>query len=74
MMVPCNPNLRAGDTIRCEFEKITGDSKDMGSFDENQSGKYLILNLRHNFSTKQSYTALTLVRDSYGIYTNKNKG
>ena len=74
MMVPCNPNLKAGDTIRCEFEKITLSEKEQGSFDQNQSGKYLILNLCHHFDTKNSFTSLTLVRDSYGIYTNKNKG
>ena len=72
MTVPCNPNLRAGDIIECYFEKITTDSKNQGFFDENQSGKYLILHLCHYFDTKVSITSLTIVRDSYGIYTNKN--
>ena len=33
--------------------------------------KYLILNLCHHFSTTRSYTSLTIIRDGYGIYTNK---
>jgi hypothetical protein len=72
-MIPCNPNLMAGDVIECNFEKITTSEKELGFLDFNQSGKYLILNLCHHFDPQRSYTALTLVRDSFGIYTNKNK-
>tara|TARA_B100001173_G_scaffold201717_1_gene173948 strand:+ start:1137 stop:2411 length:1275 start_codon:yes stop_codon:yes gene_type:complete len=73
IMIPCNPNLMAGDIIRCEFEKITLSEKELGFLDFNQSGNYLILNLCHHFDPQRSFTSLTLVRDSFGIYTNKNK-
>lgn len=73
VMIPCNPNLVAGDVIECNFEKITTSEKELGFLDFNQSGKYLILNLCHHFDSQRSYTSLTLVRDSFGIYTNKNK-
>ena len=73
VMIPCNPNLMAGDVIECNFEKITVSEKELGFLDFNQSGKYLILNLCHHFDPQRSYTSLTLVRDSFGIYTNKNK-
>lgn len=69
--VPCNPNLRAGDVIRCEFEMITQGSKEQGYADPTQSGNYLILNLCHDFTPKRSFTSLTLVRDTYGLYTSK---
>lgn len=69
MMIPCNPNLKAGDVINCEFEKITFSNKSEGELDESQSGKYLIMHLCHNFDTKRSFTSLTLVRDTYGLYT-----
>jgi hypothetical protein len=72
IMIPSNLNLVAGDVIRCEFEKLT-DDKVISSFDINQSGNYLILDLCHHFDTKRSFTSLTLVRDSFGAYTNKNK-
>ena len=71
--VPCNLNLLAGDIIRCEFEKLT-DKKEANPFDINQSGNYLILDLCHHFDSKRSFTSLTLVRDSFGAYTQKNKG
>ena len=73
IQVPCNPNLRAGDTIRCEFEMITQSKKEQGSIDPVQSGKYLIVDLCHHYEPTRSITSLTLARDSYGLYTNKNE-
>lgn len=67
IIVPCNPQLRAGDVIDCLFEKVTIDNKNLGAFDEHQSGKYLIVNLCHSFDPKRSFTSLTLVRDTYGL-------
>jgi len=49
------------------------DDKVISPFDINQSGNYLILDLCHHFDTKRSFTSLTLVRDSFGAYTSKNK-
>lgn len=66
ILVPCNPNLEAGDVINCKFEKVTTSSKTVGSTDIPQSGNYLILNLCHHYNTTNSYTSLTLVRDTYG--------
>ena len=69
MQVPCNINLRAGDTINCNFEIVTQDSKEQGSDDPVQSGKYLIIDLCHHFNPTKSMTSMTLVRDSYGLYS-----
>ena len=68
IQVPCNPELRAGDTIICNIERTSQDDKVSNPFDRR---KYLILNLCHHFSTTRSYTSLTIIRDGYGIYTNK---
>jgi len=73
IQVPCNPNLKAGDTIKCNFEIITQGEKEQGSSDPVQSGSYLIADLCHHFDKSSSITSMTLVRDSYGLYTNKNK-
>jgi hypothetical protein len=70
IQVPCNTNLRAGDTIICRFETITQDKKDPTG---GNPDKYLILNLCHHFDSLRSFTSMTIVRDSYGSYTNKNK-
>ena len=71
IQIPCNPELMAGDIIRCEFEAITQGQKETDVNDPTQTGNYLILHLCHHFDPKRSYTSLTLVRDTYGIYTNK---
>jgi len=67
--VAANPNLKAGDVIECQFEKVTISNKNEGSIDEHQSGKYVILHLCHSFTPKRSFTSLRLVRDTYGLYT-----
>jgi hypothetical protein len=71
--VPCNPNLKAGDVIECLFEKRTTDNRNLGAYDDQQSGRYLILDLSHNFDPTRSFTSLTLVRDTYGRYSKNSK-
>jgi hypothetical protein len=66
MVVPCNVNLRAGQVIEAQFPKVEA-SKSAG-VDEQQSGKYLIKELRHHFEANNMVTSLKLVRDSYGLY------
>ena len=68
VQVPCNLKLKAGDTIFCNFETITQDKKVEGAVDPVNSGKYLIVNLCHHFDPLRSFTSMTLVRDSYGLY------
>ena len=49
--------------------KLTGGDQSEGIEDQKLSGKYLIINLCHNFtreSTNASTTHLTIVRDTYG--------
>ncbi len=77
MQVPLNTNLRAGDTIKCMFPRISSDGKE---FDDEQSGLYLIAELRHYFGTERSETSMKLLRDTFGLYgvnndnTNTSKG
>ena len=72
MQVPCNPNLKAGDVVKCFIETITPDSKQTIAADPVESGNYLILDLCHHYDPQRSFTSMTLVRDTYGLYTNKN--
>ena len=69
MQVPCNPNLKAGDVVECKIEKITLSNKNGEPFDPVESGRYLILDLCHHYDTQRSFTSMTLVRDTYGLYT-----
>jgi hypothetical protein len=66
MIVPCNINLKVGDIIYSEFPRI--DSSNTTKADEEQSGYYLIKELRHHFEGGQMITSLRLIRDSYGLY------
>ena len=73
MQVPLNTNLRAGDTIKCMFPKVTSENEDV---DDEQSGLYLIKELCHHFDTEKSETSMLLLRDTYGLYgvNNDNGG
>jgi hypothetical protein len=66
MIVPCNINLKVGAIIYSEFPRI--DSSNTAKVDEEQSGYYLIKELRHHFEGGQMITSLRLIRDSYGLY------
>jgi hypothetical protein len=66
--IPCNLKLKAGDTIECQFAKISSENLSSGSIGQLQSGKYLITHLCHNFTSRYSYTSLRIVRDTFGIY------
>ena len=71
IIVPSNTNLRAGDIIMCKFPKITRQSAD--SYDDQQSGLYMIKELCHHFDSDASYTSMKLVRDTFGMYGTNNK-
>ena len=68
IQVPCNLRLRAGNIVRCEFQRQG--EVELGGIDQQQSGNYLILHLCHHFDTLRSFTSMTLCRDAYGLYTN----
>jgi hypothetical protein len=72
IQVPCNPNLKAGDIIKCNIETITQSEKVQGISDPVESGNYMILDLCHHYDPQRSFSAMTLVRDTYGLYTGKN--
>lgn len=71
IQVPCNTKLKAGDVIKCDFEIVTQGQKQVGTSDPVQSGNYLIVNLCHHFDPLRSFTSMTVVRDTYGLYTGK---
>jgi hypothetical protein len=66
MTVPLNVKLRAGSIIYAQFQEVTASVE--SKVDEEQSGNYLIKELRHHFESGELVTALKLVRDNYGLY------
>ena len=43
-------------------------SEDKNEIDQETSGKYMIKELCHHFEAKRSFTSMTLVRDTFGLY------
>ena len=70
MVVPCNVNLKVGDIIYAEFPRIR--NSDNREADDQQSGNYLIKQLRHHMEPSMMLTSLKLIRDSYGLYSSSN--
>ena len=67
IQVPLNTNLHAGDIIECRFPKITDATRD--EVDTGQiSGIYMIKELNHHFDYLGSYTSMTILRDTFGLY------
>jgi hypothetical protein len=69
MIVPMNVNLKAGNLIYAQFQQV--DAGQSGEVDPEQSGNYLIKEVRHHFEGGQMISSLKLVRDSYGLYGTK---
>lgn len=64
IVVPCNPNLTAGDIINIQIQKTSIDTRK--KYDDTESGKYLILHVCHSFTRDKSYTSLTITKDTFG--------
>jgi len=64
ILIPGNYDLYAGRLIQCDFRSTT--SNNNSDKDERLSGIYMIADLCHQLTPKQTFTKLTLVRESYG--------
>lgn len=67
IVVPCNPTLRAGQTVNIELPLPTSDQKNLGYGTDGRdlSGKYLISELKHAIGNNKAHTHLSLVRDAF---------
>lgn len=68
--LPLNTNLEAGNIIQCMFPEVS--TKKEKEYDPDQSGLYMIKELRHHYDTEGSYTSVKLVRDTFGVYNPRN--
>ena len=68
IQVPCNVQLKAGQVIKLFLENITQSNKNEQVFNNLRSGYYMIRDLCHSFTTTNSYTSLTLLRDTRELY------
>jgi hypothetical protein len=61
--IPGDFSLHAGDSIFFDGPQLTGDEK-KDSIDEKDGGLYIIADICHYSSSKETYTKMNLVRDS----------
>ncbi|MFO0001124.1 MAG: hypothetical protein ACK559_08340, partial [bacterium] len=66
IIVPMNINLKVGNILYAQFQQI--DASKSGEVDPEQSGNYLIKEVRHHFEGNQMISSLKLIRHSYGLY------
>jgi hypothetical protein len=63
IVIPGDFSLRAGDIIECDFPDLA--KKYTKGPNKETKGHYLIASLCHRITSKDTYTSLTLVRDSF---------
>jgi hypothetical protein len=63
IVIPGDFSLRAGDIIECDFPDLA--KRYTKGPNKETKGKYLIASLCHRVTPKDTYTSLTLVRDSF---------
>ena len=66
IIISADLDLHAGDLVYCEFEELSNKETTVGS-NKRDSGIYMIADLCHHGTKTNSFTALHLVRDSYGV-------
>ena len=64
IMIAGDFSLRAGDLIHCEFPELSVDPNT--KVNQRSGGIYMISSLCHNITPRETYTSLTLVRDTFG--------
>ncbi len=64
IMIAGDFKLRAGDLIRCEFPRLSTEPNTRPN--KVSGGLYMIASLCHNITPRETYTSLTLVRDTFG--------
>lgn len=57
-------SIRAGDMIQCDFPELKGGKNT--EINKQSSGSYLVAHVCHRITPSETFTTLSLVRDSYG--------
>ena len=64
VMIPGDFSLRAGDLIYCDFPGLTIEQNKQ--VNKESGGIYMIASLCHRITPRETFTSMTLVRDSFG--------
>lgn len=66
--IPCDLSIKAGDVVYCDFPELKGE--DNKEVNPESGGIYMVAHVCHRITPKDSFSSLSLVRDSFG----KQKG
>jgi hypothetical protein len=69
--IPGDFSLHAGDVVFCDTKQLSGEDEEIN---KEYGGLYIIADLCHYISPKETYTKLNLVRDSFGRTGNHTSG
>lgn len=69
--IPGDFSLHAGDAVFLDVPELSSETKEVS---KENGGLYIIADLCHYISTKETYTKLNLVRDSFGRIGNHTSG
>lgn len=64
VVIPGDFSLRAGDLVHCDFPGLTVEKS--ATYNKKSSGIYMIASLCHRITPRETFTSMTLVRDSFG--------
>jgi hypothetical protein len=64
VIIPGDFSLRAGDMVYCDFPGLTVDKNK--EVNKQSGGIYMIASLCHRITPRETFTSMTLVRDSFG--------
>jgi hypothetical protein len=64
VVIPGDFSLRAGDLVHCDFPGLTIEKTT--EVNKKSGGIYMIASLCHRITPKETFTSMTLVRDSFG--------
>ena len=64
IMIPGDFSIRAGDVIRCDFPELKGG--DNAGRNPQSGGIYMVAEVCHRMTSRECYTSMTLIRDSFG--------
>lgn len=64
--IPCDLSIKAGDLIYCEFPELKGEGKETN---DQSGGIYMVAHVCHRITPQDSFSSLSLVRDSFGKNT-----
>ena len=76
IVLPGDFSLHAGDSVVVDIPQtdVTENKACGDEVDQRTSGKYLISDLAHYITARETYTKLVLIRDSFGRKVKSNKG